>query len=94
MPLGVVGSDSRTTKDEGTGLGLAIGHAIVEAHQGRIDVDSVVGRGTSFTIILPHPEPISLVEREQAPAGNRFLRGTNGADTAEPLMLMEETAHD
>jgi two-component system sensor histidine kinase FlrB len=83
-----------TTKDEGTGLGLAIVHAIVEAHQGRIDVDSVVGRGTSFTIILPHPEPIGLVEREQAPAGNRFLRGTNGADTAEPLMLMEETAHD
>jgi signal transduction histidine kinase len=83
-----------TTKDEGTGLGLAIVHAIVEAHQGRIDVDSVVGRGTSFTIILPHPAPIGLVEREQTPAGNRFLRGTNGADTAEPLMLMEETAHE
>jgi hypothetical protein len=54
----------------------------------------VVGRGTSFTIILPHPEPIGLVEREQTPAGNRFLRGTNGADTTEPLMLMEETAHE
>lgn len=82
-----------TTKDDGTGLGLAIVHAIVEAHQGRIDVDSVVGRGTSFTIILPHPEPIGLVEREQAPARNRFLRDTNGAATGN-LMLMEETAHE
>lgn len=46
-----------TTKDEGTGLGLAIVHAIVEAHQGRIDVHSVVGQGTAMTIVLPHPAP-------------------------------------
>ena len=44
-----------TTKDEGTGLGLAIVHSIVEAHQGRIDVESTVGQGTSCSIILPHP---------------------------------------
>jgi signal transduction histidine kinase len=43
-----------TTKDEGTGLGLAIVHAIVEAHQGRIDVESSEGRGTTFTIVFPH----------------------------------------
>ena len=42
-----------TTKDQGTGLGLAIVHALVEAHQGRIDVESKAGQGTSFVITLP-----------------------------------------
>ncbi|MBH0188310.1 MAG: hypothetical protein HP493_05495 [Nitrospira sp.] len=53
-----------TTKDEGTGLGLAIVHAIVEAHHGRIDVDSVAGHGASFSIVLPHPvTPLCVVGR-------------------------------
>ncbi|ULA58959.1 MAG: putative Sensor protein kinase FleS [Nitrospira sp.] len=42
-----------TTKDQGTGLGLAIVHALVEAHHGRIDVESSPGQGTSFVITLP-----------------------------------------
>ena len=44
-----------STKDEGTGLGLAIVYSIVDAHQGRIDVESTVGQGTRCSIILPHP---------------------------------------
>lgn len=42
-----------TTKDQGTGLGLAIVHALVEAHHGRIDVESSPEQGTSFVITLP-----------------------------------------
>lgn len=44
-----------TTKDpgEGTGLGLAVACRIVEAHGGRIEVHSEVGRGATFTVILP-----------------------------------------
>lgn len=42
-----------TTKPDGTGLGLAIVHAIIQSHEGRIDVSSDVDVGTSFRIVLP-----------------------------------------
>lgn len=42
-----------TTKGEGTGLGLSLARRIVEDHQGRIDVKSTVGKGTTFAVVLP-----------------------------------------
>jgi signal transduction histidine kinase len=42
-----------TTKGDGTGLGLSLARRIVEDHQGRIDVSSTLGKGTTFSVVLP-----------------------------------------
>ena len=44
-----------TTKSEGegTGLGLSISFGIIQRHQGRVEVESDDGRGTTFTVYIP-----------------------------------------
>lgn len=54
-----------TSKDpgKGVGLGLSVGYSIIKAHGGWIEVESEVGRGTMFRIVLPLDQ--------DAPAGGR-----------------------
>ena len=64
-----------STKPDGLGLGLFISHNIVKQHAGQIEVESQVGKGTSFSIWLPahHLEESELSDGRsdpgEAPAG-------------------------
>ncbi|MFH2007164.1 MAG: HAMP domain-containing sensor histidine kinase [bacterium] len=42
-----------TTRERGTGLGLALAQKIVSAHGGRLEVESALGEGTAFWLVLP-----------------------------------------
>lgn len=61
------GDPSRSPETGGTGIGLAIVQELVRAHEGRIDVESVVGEGTTFRVTLRAVDrPAS--QRSAAPA--------------------------
>jgi PAS domain S-box-containing protein len=65
-----------TTKVRGTGMGLPIVRTIVEAHRGRVEIESAPGRGTTVTLVLPAAPGDERhvgrrAEREVAPASAR-----------------------
>ncbi len=49
--------NEKTRYITGTGLGLAIVKSIIEAHHGTIDVKSTLGKGSIFSVYIPHEQP-------------------------------------
>jgi signal transduction histidine kinase len=64
----------------GTGLGLALCRDIMEAHQGRIRVDSTPGKGTQFTLKFPTADVADAVPT--APVGSSILAGETPLPTS------------
>jgi two-component system, sporulation sensor kinase B len=52
----------QSTKDSGTGLGLLVVHNIIRAMQGKIEIDSEVGKGTTFNITFNKLEVTNLAQ--------------------------------
>ncbi|MBI2893454.1 MAG: HAMP domain-containing histidine kinase [Deltaproteobacteria bacterium] len=59
------GENAKLQRTRGSGIGLALVKSIVLAHDGRVEVDSVADRGTTFTIVLPVPR-----EKREVPQGD------------------------
>ena len=62
--------DARSRKLGGTGLGLAIVKHIVNRHRGQLQIDSVVGHGTTVSVTLPLAPPLPALQ-DAAPGSRR-----------------------
>lgn len=77
---------ARRRSHEGSGIGLALVHELVDMHGGAIRVESALGKGTAFTIVLPfghsHLEPDRVVTEAAKPIA---LQGSAVAYVQEAL---------
>ncbi len=81
-----------TTKDvgEGTGLGLSTVYGIIRQTGGFLDVESTLGKGTSFIIYLPAATDIEVEEDEEAHSGVIEEETTKDLTGSERILLVED----
>lgn len=63
--LARVGSPFFTTRADGTGLGVVIARGAMEQHGGRLDIESVEGRGTTVVMVIPSVKTQAIEETER-----------------------------
>jgi CheY-like chemotaxis protein len=83
--------DSRPVRqNDGTGLGLALAAGMAELHHGRIDVQSEVGRGSRFELVLPW-DPLAQ-SADRLPPEPDLLRDSHARSevSRRPLVLLVE----
>jgi len=81
-----------TTKEvgEGTGMGLSVIHGIVQRLEGKVTVESKVGKGTTFHVLLPRIEKEAAKEREKAGPPKRGDESILFIDDEEALVRIAE----
>jgi two-component system, sporulation sensor kinase A len=62
-----LGEPFYSTKEKGTGLGLMTSYRIIESHNGKINIESIDGEGTTVTIWLP----VSIKSKERSSRGKK-----------------------
>ncbi|MCB0629288.1 MAG: two-component regulator propeller domain-containing protein [Saprospiraceae bacterium] len=88
-----------TIEGGGTGIGLALTKALVELLEGRIEVRSTIGKGTTFVIILPIKRQATFVSNLSANLGKTQAAAAPAADPNHnngnfPLLLIVEDNED
>lgn len=82
-------SEGYSRKYEGTGLGLTITKRLVDALGGNINVESEIGKGTTFIIKLPDIIQYNLIKKDKDEnAANKLSQNTNGSKFN--LLLLED----
>ncbi len=79
---------------EGAGLGLAISKQFIEEMHGRIDVESVVGSGSTFTLIFPKESPSKKTDEKVVSIGQKKIKQKDIFYSADPknisLLILED----